>query len=356
MNKKFRIGNKYVGHKCPAYFIADIAANHNGNINKAIDLIYSAADSGANAAKFQHFEAETIVSDFGFKQLGRQKSHQATWKKSVFEVYKKASLPFKWTPILQKHCQKAGIEFLTSPYSLELVEKVNKYVSAFKVGSGDITWFEIIKKMSQKNKPVIIATGASTEKEVNNVINYVSKINKNLCIMQCNTNYTANYENFKFINLNFLEYLKKKYPNLILGLSDHTLGHSTVLGAITLGAKIIEKHFTLSNSLIGPDHKFSMTPKTWKDMVTACRELEWSLGNGIKKVEKNEKETVILQRRSIRAARNIIKGTRLKIKDVSILRPCPKNSIEPNLLKKIISKKINKTIEKGDIIKWQDLV
>ena len=125
--------------------------------------------------------------------------------------------------------------------------------------------------------------------------------------MQCNTNYTADISNFNYINLNFLKNLKKKYPNLIIGLSDHTHGHSTVLGSIALGAKVIEKHFTLSNDLEGPDHKFSMTPKSWREMIDRSRELELSLGNGEKKIEDNEKETVVLQRRAIRAKKNLKK-------------------------------------------------
>ena len=121
-----------------------------------------------------------------------------------------------------------------------------------------------------------------------------------LALLQCNTNYTGSLENFKYINLNVLNTFKNIYPSMILGLSDHTPGHSTVLGAIALGARIIEKHFTDNCEREGPDHKFSMTPKTWKEMVDRSRELESSLGSGIKEIEKNELETVVLQRRSLR--------------------------------------------------------
>ena len=143
MKNNFFIGTKAVGIDKPTYFIADIAANHDGDLEKAKDLIHSCAEAGADAAKFQHFEAETIVSDYGFKSLGKQQSHQAMWKKSVFQVYKDASLPREWTHILKGECDKAGIEFFTSPYSFELVNYVNEYVNVFKVGSGDVTWHEI---------------------------------------------------------------------------------------------------------------------------------------------------------------------------------------------------------------------
>ena len=355
MIENFYIGKKKVGKNCPTYFIADIAANHDGNLDKALELIKAAAEAGADAAKFQHFSAETIVSDYGFKSLGKQLSHQAKWKKSVFEVYKDASIPLDWTSKLKEECKKNNIEFLTSPYSIELVDFVDPYLEAFKIGSGDITWHEIIEHIASKGKPYIIATGASTEQDVNHIINLASKINNKICIMQCNTNYTASKDNFKYLNLNYLTHLKKKFPNLILGLSDHTHGHSSVLGAISLGAKLIEKHFTLSNDLNGPDHKFSMTPKSWKEMIERSKELESSLGDGKKKIENNEIDTVILQRRSIRVNKEIKKNYVLKREDLNVLRPCPKNSIDPRNIKKVIGKKVNKDISKNEILRWEDL-
>ena len=355
MIENFYIGKKKVGKNCPTYFIADIAANHDGNLDKALELIKAAAEAGADAAKFQHFSAETIVSDYGFKSLGKQLSHQAKWKKSVFEVYKDASIPLDWTSKLKEECKKNNIEFLTSPYSIELVDFVDPYLEAFKIGSGDITWHEIIEHIASKGKPYIIATGASTEQDVNHIINLASKINNKICIMQCNTNYTASKDNFKYLNLNYLTHLKKKFPNLILGLSDHTHGHSSVLGAISLGAKLIEKHFTLSNDLNGPDHKFSMTPKSWKEMIERSKELESSLGDGKKKIENNEIDTVILQRRSIRVNKEIKKNYVLKREDLNVLRPCPKNSIDPRNIKKVIGKKVNKDITKDDFLRWEDL-
>lgn len=355
MIENFYIGKKKVGKNCPTYFIADIAANHDGNLDKALELIKAASEAGADAAKFQHFSAETIVSDYGFKSLGNQLSHQAKWKKSVFEVYKDASIPLDWTSKLKEECKKNKIEFLTSPYSIELVDFVDPYLEAFKIGSGDITWHEIIEHIASKGKPYIIATGASTEQDVDYIINLASRINNKICIMQCNTNYTASKDNFKYLNLNYLSHLKKKFPNLILGLSDHTHGHASVLGAISLGAKLIEKHFTLSNDLDGPDHKFSMTPKSWREMMERSKELESSLGDGKKKIEDNEIDTVILQRRSIRVNKKIKKNHVLERKDLHVLRPCPRNSIDPRSINQVIGKKVNKDITKDEFLRWEDL-
>jgi len=349
------IKGKKIGFNKPTFFIADIAANHDGNLQKAIDLINLSAECGADAAKFQHFRAETIVSDIGFKKLKEKKSHQSTWKKSVYEVYKDASINLEWTKKLKKECDKCGIIFFTSPYDLDLVDYVDKYVPAYKIGSGDITYLEIIKKIAGKKKPVILATGASTLKDVDRAVKCILSKNKQLCLMQCNTNYTAEKNNLNFINLNVLKIFRKKYPKVLLGLSDHTAGHSTVLGAITLGARMIEKHFTDNNSRIGPDHKFSMNPQSWKEMVERSRELEQSLGTEKKNIEKNELETVIVQRRAVRAKIKLSKDQKINLSNIISLRPCPKNSILPYESNKVIGKVLKKDIEKGDLIKWKDL-
>jgi len=350
-----KIQNKKIGINNPTFFIADIAANHDGNLNKAIDLIHLCAENGADAAKFQHFKADTIVSDLGFKKLKSKKSHQSTWKKNVYEVYKDASINLEWTKKLKKACDECGIVFFTSPYDLDLVDYVNKYVPAYKIGSGDITYLEIIEKIASKKKPVILATGASTLKDVDRAIKVILKKNSDICLMQCNTNYTAEIKNFNYINLNVLKTFAKKYPKIILGLSDHTIGHATVLGAIALGARMVEKHFTDKNDREGPDHKFSMNPRSWKEMIERSRELENSLGSGEKIIEKNENETVILQRRAIRTKTKLPKGLKLKSADLICLRPCPSNGILPFELKKIVGKTLKKNIEKGDLIKWKDL-
>ena len=152
----FKIENKNIGEGSPVYFIADLAANHDGDLNRTKDLIYLASEAGADAAKFQHFTAGTIVSDHGFRSLGNQKSHQADWKKSVFEVYKEASVNLDWTEEIKNTCKKAGITFFTSPYSRDLVDAIDPFVPAYKIGSGDITWIEIIEYIASKGKPYIL--------------------------------------------------------------------------------------------------------------------------------------------------------------------------------------------------------
>tara|TARA_B100000795_G_C22787020_1_gene435101 strand:- start:45 stop:1118 length:1074 start_codon:yes stop_codon:yes gene_type:complete len=355
MSPIVNICNTNIGLGYPTYFIADVAANHDGDIERAKDLIYMCAESGANAAKFQNFQASTIVSDYGFKDMKVQTSHQSTWSKSVFDVYKDASIPLEWSSILKEVCDKVGIHYMTSPYDLGYINKLSQYVCAWKLGSGDITWHEMIDKMSKDDKPLIIATGASDLEEVSMAIDVASKNSEDIILMQCNTNYTASIENFKYISLNVIKKYIQEFPNLVIGLSDHTHGHTTVLGAVTLGARAIEKHFTDDCNRAGPDHKFSMDPKSWKDMVYATRELESALGETEKKVMDNEKESIIVQRRSLRANESMKVGDVIKRECVEELRPCPKEGLPPYKINTILGKTLIKDINKGACITEDDI-
>ena len=354
-SQNLEINGRLVGIDEPTYFIADIAANHDGDLSRAKDLIYLAKESGADAAKFQHFSAATIVSDIGFKALGSEKSHQVNWKKSVYEVYRGASIDQQWTAELKKTCDEAGITFFSSPYSFELVDHIDPYVPAYKIGSGDITWTEMIEYIAAKGKPYILATGAAMASDVVRAVRAGLAINPQLALLQCNTNYTASLENFKSIQLNVLKAYKEMFPNLILGLSDHTPGHTTVLGAVALNARIIEKHFTDDTSRDGPDHHFAMDPRAWREMVDCTRELENALGCGIKQIEKNEEDTVVLQRRSIRTAHDLSAGRALEKSDLVMLRPCPSDAIPPYKLETLLGKTLRCHKVAGEHLKWSDL-
>ncbi len=351
----FKIGNHMIGMESPTYFIADIAANHDGDLERAKLLIRLAKEAGADAAKFQNFQAHKIVSDHGFKTLGGQQSHQAKWKKSVFEVYKDASVPFDWTPILKEECDKQGIDYFSSPYDFEAVDMLENFVPAYKVGSGEIDWIEALEYMASKGKPMIIATGAATIGEVQKAVHAILAINKELVLMQCNTNYTASLENFKYIHLNVLKTYALLFPQVVLGLSDHTPGHATVLGAVALGARVIEKHFTDDNNREGPDHLFAMNPQTWADMVDNTRRLEQALGSTDKFITENEMETVVIQRRCLRAARDISKGEVFTREMIDVLRPATPGAILPDQIEKVIGLRAIEDIPAGQEISWTDL-
>lgn len=352
---EIKIGNHIIGENRPTYFIADISANHDGDLERARMLIRLAKEAGADAAKFQNFRARQIVSDYGFKNMGGQVSHQSTWKKSVFEVYQGASIPFEWTPILKEECDKAGIDYFSSPYDFDAIDMLNPYVPAYKIGSGDITWDEALIRMARQGKPVLLATGASNIGEVQHAVQIIQAINPQLVLMQCNTNYTASLENFDHIHLRVLNTYMTLFPDVIPGLSDHTSGHATVLGAVALGARVVEKHFTDDTSRVGPDHPFSMTPQTWRDMVDRTRELERAMGSANKQVNKNEESTVIVQRRCLRAARNIKAGEVFSREMVDVLRPASPGAILPNEISQVIGTRAIADIPFGKELVWTEL-
>jgi sialic acid synthase SpsE len=355
MSTEFKIGHHTVGINHPTYFIADIAANHDGSLERAKELIHLCAKAGANAAKFQNFRPETIVSDYGFRNLGLKQSHQASWKKSVFDVYKQASLPMEWTAELKVECDSAGIDYFTSPYDPDPLGPLSQYVCAWKVGSGDITWPAMIEAMARLHKPVLIATGAADMDDVRRAVSAARKHEDRIVVLQCNTNYTGSLENFRHIALNVLKTYMREFPDLVLGLSDHTPGCATVLGAVTLGARVIEKHFTDDRGREGPDHAFSMNPNDWREMVERTRELELALGPDQKRVMENEMQTVLLQRRAVRAARAIQKGTRVTANDLIVLRPCPADALPPYRIDEVIGRNAARDIPEGDVVLLSDL-
>ena len=342
-----KLGNKIIDDNS-LYFIADIGANHNGSLEKAIELIHLAKESGADAAKFQNFQADKIVSKTGFDNMKGKLSHQSKWKKSVFEVYEDASISKDWTRILKEECDKVGIDYFTSAYDFESVDLVDPFVNLYKIGSGDITWLDIIDYILDKNKPVLIATGASTNEDVSRVMKMALKKTQDLVLMQCNTNYTGSIDNYNYCNLNVLKQFSIDYPNTVLGLSDHTAGHATTLGAIALGARVIEKHFTDDNNQEGPDHGFAMNPQSWRNMVDRSYELLVSLGDGVKIVEKNEEQSKLVQRRCLRVVTNLKKGHALTDSDFISLRPISEGGFEPFEKVNLIGKELLMDIDAGD--------
>jgi len=351
----FEIAGREISLDSPTYFIADIAANHGGDLERAKDLIWLAKEAGADVAKFQHFLAAKIVSDVGFSHGVGQVSHQASWKKSVPEIYHQYHTRREWTGALIATCGDADIAFMTTPYDAEAVRMFADLVPAYKIGSGDITFHSLLREIAVVGKPVLLATGAATMAEVEQAVDVLLESNPALCLMQCNTNYTGSLENFRFVNLRVLEQFARRWPGMPLGLSDHTPGHSAVLGAVTLGARVIEKHFTDDNSREGPDHSFAMNPVTWRAMVDATRELEYALGDGTKRIEENEHETVVIQRRALRMTGPLAAGSVIAAEDLEALRPCPEGAIPPSKLDRVIGRTLKVDKDCGRELMWADL-
>ena len=349
------INGRLIGESNPTYFIADIAANHDGDLERAKLLIDLAKQAGADAVKFQHHDCKKYVSDHGFRSLGSKQSHQLSWKKSIYQIYKEAEVPLTWTEVLYDHCKQKGVDFFSTPYDLDMVDHLDPYVPAYKIGSGDVSWFAMLDKIASMGKPVIFSTGAATIGEVQDAVDVLSSKNEELVILQCNTNYTGLEKNFDHIHLNVLKTYQSMYPNLVTGLSDHTPGDVTTLGAVALGARVIEKHFTDDTTRDGPDHPFSMDPATWKAMVDRVRVLERSLGSTQKFVQDNESQTIVLQRRAIRLARGVEAGEAVNVENLRFQRPCPKDALSVNKATSLSGKKYRRDLSAGEYLKSSDI-
>jgi sialic acid synthase SpsE len=348
--KKIKIGSKWIGEDCPAFIIADIGANFDGDLEKAKKLALAAKEAGADVLKIQSFLAKKIVAGKGFS-LMKLKGVHGSWGRPVEDVFKDAEFPRKWHKELFNYCKKIDIIFSSAPYDFEAVDLLEEIgVDFYKIGSGDITWLEMLEYIAKKGKPILLSTGDSTLAEVDEAVRTIEKAGNNqLVLLQCITNYPSKIES---ANINVLKTYQTAF-NLITGYSDHSPGDVVVLGTVALGGKVIEKHFTLNKEDVGPDHPHSMNPAEFKEMVRRIRLLEKALGSSRKDLVEEESETVIVQRRSIYAKKDISKGKIITNTDLIELRPAlgilPKNK---NLL---IGRKAHKNIQAGELIHWEDL-
>lgn len=349
-NKEIIIADKKISFDSPTYFIAEIGANFDGSIEKAKRLIDAAKEAGADCAKFQSFSTPKIVSRNGFLSMNLKGVH-GSWGRTVDEVFKDAEFPREWHSEIADYCANVGIHFSSSPYDFEAVDLlVQLDVPFIKIGSGEITWHEMIEYCASKGKPIMLATGDATMSEIDEAIRVVKATgNKDLILMQCITNYPSKIES---ANIRVLETYKNAF-DVVTGYSDHSPGPVVTLGSVALGARVIEKHFTLSKKDKGPDHPHSMEMSDFKTMVQMVRELEAALGSTVKEVVAEEAETVYVQRRGLCAARKLEKGTVLSNDDIDVLRPAL--GIQPKFKKILNGKTINKEIEIGMPIHWEDL-
>ena len=362
MNKisSIKIGNKTVGENKPCYVIAEVGSNFDGSLARAKKLAKLAKDSGADAFKIQNFIAEKIVSNRGFKDL--KISFQSNWDKPVVEVYKKAEFPRKWIKNLKEYCDKIDIEFLSSPYDMEAVDLLDSIgVKAFKIGSGEIDNLDFLKHVAKKKKPIIIGCGSSTFKEVTLAINTIKKAGNNkIVLLQCVTNYPSPVAE---ANLRAMQVFRKKFT-VNVGYSDHTIGMkgggddplngiTVPLGAVAMGAVMLEKHFSDDVKRKGPDHPFAMEVAEFKKMIDSIRALEKAFGDGKKRIMPSEKETYKIQRRGIYAKSKIKRGSKIKKIDLEFLRPAI--SLRPPEYVKVVGKVAKHDIESGEPIYLKDV-
>lgn len=348
-NKEIKIGNKIIGDTHPTYFIAEIGANFDGSIEKAKHLIDAAKKAGADCAKFQTFSTPRIVSEGGFSHMQLKGVH-GSWGRTVSEVFKDAEFPVAWHKEIADYCKVVGIDFSTSPYFKEAVDLcVDLAVPFIKIGSGDITWLEMLDYIARKGKPVMLATGDATMSEIDEAVRTIEATgNKDLVLMQCITNYPSKIES---ANVNVLKTYQSAF-DVLTGYSDHAPGHVVALASVVIGGRVIEKHFTLNKTDKGPDHPHSMEPQEFRFMVDSIREVERAMGSTRKEVVAEEGETVYVQRRCLYAKQDLKKGHIMTSEDIDILRPAL--GIPPKFKPMIIGKECKEDIVKGQPLFWNN--
>lgn len=349
-SKEITVGKRKIGKGHPTYFIAEIGANFDGDLKVAKQYALEAKRIGADCAKIQSFKAKKIVSREAFATM-KLKGVHGSWKRPVDEVFSEVEFPREWHREFFEYCWEIGITPSTAAYDYEAVDLVDDIgIEFYKIGSGDITWLEMIEYTARKGKPVMLATGASTLAEVDDAVKTIEKTgNTNLVLMQCITNYPSKFES---ANINVLNTYREAF-GAILGYSDHTPDDVVPLGAVALGASVIEKHFTFDRKLKGPDHPHSMQPEEFARMIERTRNLEKAMGTGRKEVVAEESETVIVQRRGLTAARDIKKGAVLKKSDIVELRPAL--GIYPKYKSIVVGKLAKKNLKAGAPIRWEDI-
>ncbi len=330
--EKIKVGDKKIGSGEQTFIIAEAGLNHDGDFAQAKKLVEEAAKTGADAVKFQIFKTEEFISGDA----------------EYFDLFK--SLEFnmdEWTE-LANLADKLGIIFSASVFDAESADFLADAGSpVYKIASGDLNYYPLLSHISKKNVPVILSTGMATLAEIEESLNNIySTGNKQVALMHCVSSYPTEYGN---VNLNLINNLKKLF-NIPVGFSDHTIGNFIPSLAVAKGADLIEKHFTVDKDLPGPDHKLSLDPIEFKEMVENIRITESAMGDGVKVVTDEEKQIKKVGRRSITAVDNISQGEAISMDKIKILRPG--NGIEPKYIDSIIGKTVKEDIKKNQTINW----
>ena len=334
--------------------IAEAGVNHNGDLNRAKDLIKAAAKAGADYVKFQTFIADKIVSKSA-KKASYQSRNINDDDDSQYNMLKQLEIPESWYPELIDLCEKEGVKFLSTGFDSESIDFLDKIpVDLFKIPSGEITNKPYLKHIASKRKKTILSTGMADLKEIEDALSVLMSygLNKSeITILHCNTEYPTPMEH---VNLLAMLQIKETFK-VKIGYSDHTLGIEVPIGAVALGAKVIEKHFTLDRNLPGPDHKASLEPEELKVMVNSIRNIELAIsGNGIKEPSPSEKSNKSVVRKSLHTNKPLPKGYTIKEDDLIALRPgdgiSPMN--DTDLIGKKTAKNLNEfhKLSKADIL------
>jgi len=333
-----------IKNKC--FIIAEAGVNHNGDINIAKKLVDKAKEAGVDAIKFQTFRAENLVTKEAPKA---EYQKETTGDGSQFEMLKKLELSLEDHIILKKYCEEKGIMFISTPFDYESVDLLEKTdVLLYKVSSGDLTNLPLLSYIANKNKPIILSTGMANLGEVEEAVETIFKTGNNkLVLLHCTSNYPTAYED---VNLRAMLTMKEAFK-LPVGYSDHTIGIEIPIAAVALGAKVIEKHFTLDRNMKGPDHRASIEPDELKIMVRSIRNIELAMGDGIKRCNKSEEKSKFVSRKSIVAKHDIKKG-QVITQDLIVYKR-PASGLPPKFVKYILGKKARAEIRKDEVIDFE---
>ncbi|WP_127836708.1 N-acetylneuraminate synthase [Clostridium prolinivorans] len=328
-------------NKC--FIIAEAGVNHNGNLGIAKKLIDVAKEAGVDAVKFQTFKAENLVTKDAPKANYQVNT---TGSGTQYDMLKKLELSVEDHIILKKYAEEKGLIFISTPFDFESVDLLeNVDVKLYKISSGDLTNIPLLRYIAKLNKPMIISTGMANLAEVECAVNVVKQEgNDKIILLHCTSNYPTDYED---VNLRAMITLKNAFK-LPVGYSDHTIGIEVPIAAASLGAVVIEKHFTLDKNMEGPDHRASLNPKELKDMVQSIRNIEKAMGDGIKRCNINEENTRFSARKSIVAKREIEAGEKFSLENLTFKRP--EKGLSPLYIDMVVDKITAKNIKKDEVI------
>ena len=337
----FKIENKEIGPNQQTFIIAELSANHMNDFDIAVKTIEAMKKAGADAIKFQTYTPDTITLDCDNEYF--QIKQGTIWDGQVlYDLYEDAFMPWDWQPKLKKIAEDLGLIVFSSPFdktSVDFLEEMD--VPAYKIASYEITDIPLIEYVASKGKPIIISTGIASLEDIEFAIKTcLDAGNDQIAILKCTSSYPSPFDE---INLNVIPALEEKF-NVVVGLSDHTMGSEVAIAGVVLGAKIVEKHFILDRNLGGPDSEFSMEPQEFKQMVDSIRNVEKALG----KVSYDLSDKMKANRefsRSLFVVKNIKKDEVITEENVRSIRPG--FGLHPKYLKELLGKKVNKDLKKG---------
>lgn len=350
MSLTIQIAGCTVGEGAPCFVIAEAGVNHNGSLVEAKRLVDAAKDTGADAVKFQTFRAENVISPLAPKAAYQKETTGAT--ESQLEMVRKLELPAAAFAELSEHCRKTGIIFLSTPFDDESVDDLGKLGAvAFKVASGELTNLPFLEHVARMGKPVILSTGMAEMDEVRAATQALRTAgNTSLVLLHCVSNYPAELAS---VNLHAMASMRTAF-DVPVGFSDHTLGIEVPLAAVALGACVLEKHLTLDHTLPGPDHRASLEPEKFAEMVRGIRMVSAALGDGRKRRMPEEEDVARVARRSLVAACALPAGTVLKEEHIVILRPG--TGLSPNMKRTVVGKRLTRNVETGTVLTAEMLV